>query len=133
MPDEAAFLQAIRANAEDDGLRLVYSDWLEERGDFERAEFIRLQIELSRLDPDDPVPAAKQRREGELLEKRGKEWEAPAKKLVPAYDSARGFVDWARLDAATPLDRMPALLAMTPLRRLRIVKAGPRIAEAASS
>jgi uncharacterized protein (TIGR02996 family) len=33
MSDEAAFLNAILANPEDDAPRLVYADWLEERGD----------------------------------------------------------------------------------------------------
>ena len=33
MSDEAAFLQAILANPEDDAPRLVYADWLDERDD----------------------------------------------------------------------------------------------------
>lgn len=45
------FLAAICATPEDDGPRLIYSDWLEERGDAERAEFIRVQCKLARLDP----------------------------------------------------------------------------------
>ena len=52
MSDRAAFLQAIIAAPEDDGLRLVYADWLDEQGseaDSARAQFIRLQIEASRL------------------------------------------------------------------------------------
>jgi uncharacterized protein (TIGR02996 family) len=40
------FLRAIISNPADDGPRLVYADWLDERGQPERAEFIRLQIEL---------------------------------------------------------------------------------------
>src|SRR5207247_7555317 len=38
-----SFLQTIFAHLEDDGPRLVYADWLEERGNCERAELIRLQ------------------------------------------------------------------------------------------
>jgi uncharacterized protein (TIGR02996 family) len=30
---EAAFLQAIRDRPDDDALRLIYADWLDERGD----------------------------------------------------------------------------------------------------
>ena len=41
MKDEAAFLQAMLANPEDNDLRLVFADWLEEWGD-PRGEFIRL-------------------------------------------------------------------------------------------
>jgi uncharacterized protein (TIGR02996 family) len=36
------FLHAIGHSPEDDTLRLAFADWLEERGDAERAEFIRL-------------------------------------------------------------------------------------------
>jgi uncharacterized protein (TIGR02996 family) len=47
--DERALLAAIVAAPDDDLPRLVYADWLEENGRPERAEFIRVQIELSRL------------------------------------------------------------------------------------
>jgi uncharacterized protein (TIGR02996 family) len=43
--EEEAFLRAIAANPVDDGTRLVYADWLEERGD-PRAEYIRLRLRL---------------------------------------------------------------------------------------
>jgi uncharacterized protein (TIGR02996 family) len=45
MSDEATFLQAIRADPQNDSLRLVYADWLEEQAapGFEpKAEFLRL-------------------------------------------------------------------------------------------
>lgn len=48
MDNNAAFLQAIVANPGDEDLRLVYMDWLEERGD-PRAEFLRVRAELDRL------------------------------------------------------------------------------------
>jgi uncharacterized protein (TIGR02996 family) len=41
MNDEADFNRALQANPEDDATRLVYADWLEERGD-QRSELIRL-------------------------------------------------------------------------------------------
>src|SRR5262245_35031525 len=41
MQDEAALLQAMQENPEDTSLRLVFADWLEERGD-PRGELIRL-------------------------------------------------------------------------------------------
>ncbi|VTR92373.1 Repeat-companion domain protein OS=Isosphaera pallida (strain ATCC 43644 / DSM 9630 / IS1B) GN=Isop_0537 PE=4 SV=1 [Gemmata massiliana] len=43
-PGYEPFLKAICDNPDDDTVRLVYADWLEENGDPERAEFIRLQI-----------------------------------------------------------------------------------------
>ena len=51
-----AFLDAIIADPDDDMVRLVYADWLEESGtaaDLDRARFIRLQIELEGVDADD--------------------------------------------------------------------------------
>jgi uncharacterized protein (TIGR02996 family) len=38
---EMSFLAAIRANPADDTARLVYSDWLDERGDHAKAELLR--------------------------------------------------------------------------------------------
>jgi uncharacterized protein (TIGR02996 family) len=53
MSDRRSFLQAMIDAPEDDTPRLVYADWLEEHGageaDRDRAEFIRVQVELARL------------------------------------------------------------------------------------
>lgn len=46
MTDHDSFLRTIIENPADDGPRLVYADWLEERGD-PRGEFIRVQCELA--------------------------------------------------------------------------------------
>lgn len=48
MSDEPALLAAILAQPEEDTPRLVYADWLQEQGQEERAEFIRVQIRLTR-------------------------------------------------------------------------------------
>ncbi len=48
MRDEPGLLQAIKASLHDDGSRLVYADWLEENGQPDRAEYLRLQCELAR-------------------------------------------------------------------------------------
>ncbi len=50
MNDEAAFLAAIEAALDDDDLRLVYADWLEERGDL-RGEYLRLEHQLAQIPP----------------------------------------------------------------------------------
>ena len=47
-PGYEPFLNAICADPEDDTVRLVYADWLDENGAAERAEFIRLQIAFDR-------------------------------------------------------------------------------------
>jgi uncharacterized protein (TIGR02996 family) len=48
MHEDFQFQRAIFNQPDDDALRLVYADWLEEHGD-PRAEFLRLDVELHRL------------------------------------------------------------------------------------
>lgn len=48
-PDQAGFLSAIIAAPDDDLPRLTYADWLDEHGEPERAEFIRVQCEAYQL------------------------------------------------------------------------------------
>jgi uncharacterized protein (TIGR02996 family) len=43
------FVQAIVANPDEDALRQIYTDWLEEQGESERADFIRGRCELPQL------------------------------------------------------------------------------------
>lgn len=45
MHDESHFLRVIAQQPEDDSLRLVYADWLEEQGDV-RAEYLRAEYRL---------------------------------------------------------------------------------------
>jgi uncharacterized protein (TIGR02996 family) len=44
-----ALLAAVLAAPDDDSPRLIYADWLDENGQPEQAEFIRVQCELARL------------------------------------------------------------------------------------
>jgi uncharacterized protein (TIGR02996 family) len=97
MDPAAGFLDAILADPGDDTPRLVYADWLEEYGQAERGEFIRVQCELARHEaPKHPGvvacegkgpparaggrkrckcrPCALCRREREILEKHGTAW-----------------------------------------------------------
>ncbi len=45
--DRTALLRSILVDVEDDNPRLQFADWLEELGECERAEFIRVQCELA--------------------------------------------------------------------------------------
>lgn len=54
MTDRDALYRAILDAPDDDTLRLVYADALEEGGEPQRAAFVRTQIELSRLPEYDP-------------------------------------------------------------------------------
>lgn len=47
MTERDQLLRRILDDPADDGARLVYADWLDEHGENERAEFIRVEIELA--------------------------------------------------------------------------------------
>jgi len=49
MTERDALLAAILSSPVDDTPRLIYADWLEERGEVDYAEFIRCQVQLARL------------------------------------------------------------------------------------
>jgi uncharacterized protein (TIGR02996 family) len=68
------FLQHITANPDDDAPRLVFSDWLEEHGDDERAEFIRVQVQRASLPTWDAAQVGLRIREQELLTRHGETW-----------------------------------------------------------
>src|SRR6476659_1135869 len=87
MSDESALLAAIRAAPEDDAPRLVYADWLDEHGQPERAEFIRVQIELARRD----APALR-RRQAELLAEHHDAFAGPLAAPGLRYVFRRGFI-----------------------------------------
>jgi uncharacterized protein (TIGR02996 family) len=57
MPHDEGFLEAVRADPDNDWPRLVYADWLDERDD-PRGDFLRLYLGLKALPPDhlDRVP-----------------------------------------------------------------------------
>lgn len=48
MTDQQALLRAVLREPEDDNVRLVYADYLQENGEAERAEFIGVQIALAK-------------------------------------------------------------------------------------
>src|SRR5262245_51645294 len=82
---QAALLAAIRAEPEEDMLRLVFADWLEEQGD-PRAEFIRLQCSLASMAQDDPRWQELERREEELLRQHGETWKGnPPQKVEVSF------------------------------------------------
>jgi uncharacterized protein (TIGR02996 family) len=68
MSDEPALLSAIIAHPDEDTPRLAYADWLDERGDPTRAEFIRVQCRLADLSPAHPDWVALSERQDELFD-----------------------------------------------------------------
>ena len=65
-PKNTALEAAIVTDADDDTPRLVYADWLDENGDPDHAEFIRVQCRLADLSPAEPEWVDLKEREAEL-------------------------------------------------------------------
>lgn len=117
--DAAPFLAAIRAGPEDDGPRLVYADWLEDRGD-PRGEFVRVQCELARLRPGDPRGPVLRAREAELLDRYRTGWLRPLGPLAVGAAFRRGFVDTVALTADHVRADLSVALAAEPIHRVQI-------------
>jgi uncharacterized protein (TIGR02996 family) len=81
MPSDDDFLQAIIDNPDDDLPRLVYADRLEENGEQDRADFIRVQLELARVEDGVQPPPHLLERQRQLLERHQDAW------LQPLYDA----------------------------------------------
>jgi uncharacterized protein (TIGR02996 family) len=143
MTHEEAFIQAIREAPKDDAPRLIYADWLEEHGQADRAEFIRVQCQLARLTDERPEQSLLLARAESLLRKHWNEWVEPLRTIVGLWRDRygehwlgeeyladglrrfqRGFVDSLALDAGAFLRNAEYLKRLVPLRELRLWGAG---------
>ncbi len=109
---EHAFLQAILENADDLAPRLIYADWLDERGDSDRAEFIRLQC-----------VSARTQREKELLDWHWERWAQPILSFIPHLARKdiyfrHGFPFRITFRRAADLDRLQAIMPIAPIREI---------------
>jgi uncharacterized protein (TIGR02996 family) len=121
MSHAAGFLLDIREHPDDDVPRLVYADWLDENGQPERAEFIRVQIELARAELADPRRPDLESRQLQLLARHRKEWAGPLRALVPQWEFRRGFVEAIKLPARTFLEHAEELFRLAPVRDVHLV------------
>ncbi len=88
-------LAAVYENADDDGPRQVYADFLLEQGD-PRGEFITLQFRKAR---GETLSAAELKQEQALLKKHHKQWQGPLRDITYADQDVfeRGFLAECRL------------------------------------
>ncbi len=93
-PEMVALLAACRARPGDDLPRLVLADWLDENGQPERAEFVRVQVELSHPTADVERIRRVKKREMELLAEHESEWaggyQAAAAVMAPPRPESGG-------------------------------------------
>jgi uncharacterized protein (TIGR02996 family) len=97
---DAAFRRAILESPDDDAPRLVFADWLDERGEADRAEFIRLQIRYAGLAPGDPERRALKSVVEQIEHAHRVEWvnQLPQFEDVHWGTFDRGFVSAVRFD-----------------------------------
>jgi uncharacterized protein (TIGR02996 family) len=119
---EADLLAAIAPAPDDDGPRLVYADWLEERAD-PRGELIQVQCALASLDQGDARFSPLKRREAALWQKHQAAWHAPLSPLAhESFSFRRGMIEVASIKS----DRLASVRSAAPtLRELMISCEGP--------
>lgn len=132
MSDADALLAAILAHPDEDAPRLMYADAIEEDAP-ERAEFIRVQVELWRrgcrvedhelFSPEElPIINELKRRERELWESRARDWLSRSWH-VPSEPNRfeRGFLAEIAVGADQWLTRADAILTQHPLRKVTLL------------
>ncbi|MEK6237946.1 MAG: TIGR02996 domain-containing protein [Planctomycetales bacterium] len=129
MTQERMFLNEIIENPDDDAPRLVFADWLEERGDL-RADFIRAQCELAKL-PDHERRPDLEAREQQLLFRHGKQWAKPLRKRIKKWTFRRGLIDEVTVSAAAFLEHGEELLQRAPIQGVRLKDAGQLLGDLA--
>lgn len=90
---EWPFVREILADPFEDAPRLVFADWLEERGDH-RAEFIRLECALANMRVRDPDYAEFSARADLLIERHGEAWLERYPKLPGVVWGIDGVLCW---------------------------------------
>lgn len=130
--EEDTFLRALCANPADDAPRLVYADWLDERGESDRAEFLRADAALSRQPLGDPRTPAVATRVRELALALDPDWVALVRRvnLPDAMEAALRQLERLStgIDHVVSLGlwRVPELLAPSP-RRYVVAALGPGV------
>jgi uncharacterized protein (TIGR02996 family) len=105
----------------DDTPRLICADWLEEHGDPDRAEFIRLQIALAKMAEDAPARKEAKAREWQLRRQHGDTW----RQEVPVWARERpkfqrGFVAEIEGTARLFLKGAPGLFRRAPIQGVKL-------------
>ena len=118
-----SFLEAIREDPADDVPRLVFADWLEDGGEYDRSEFIRVQCELARGVRDRGRSVELLTRLRQLIQLHREKWLGPLAPLAPDAIFERGFVDTIRISASLFLDHVEAIFTHHPIRKIRFERA----------
>jgi len=126
--EEAAFLERICSEPEEDAPRLIFADWLDDRRD-SRGHFIRVQIALSRMPIDAPGREQLQNREATLLSRHQAKWSAPLRGIACSTEFSRGFIDTVNVEGRVFLRRHDELFRLAPIRNIRFLDVGSSLAK----
>jgi uncharacterized protein (TIGR02996 family) len=125
---DTELLAAVLAHPDDDAARLVYADWLEERGHVARAQVIHLQCELARTDPRDRRARELGWELDHVLAELDGRWRAELPQLdgVEWLALERGFAASVRVaDVATLLRHGDAIATVAPVSRVELDSVEP--------
>jgi len=119
-PEQAAILQTISENPGDDTVRLIFADWLEERGDTTRAQFIRYQIDAHQRPWTDPQRGRLDAIVRQMLLDHEAIWrlERPEIAGVRRLGYYRGWCDHFSIDDASALRHADRLFESGPVDEL---------------
>jgi uncharacterized protein (TIGR02996 family) len=133
---ETDFLAAICAAPDDDDLRLVYADWLEEQGQSLQAEYIRVAVEYFRIkDEHDPRRKALFKREEELDLLHSHHWRPRLAGYLPAnlqrwcwsdLQFMRGLPGWVTAEMSRFAQDAEALMRVFPIISAHLRIQGPQ-------
>jgi uncharacterized protein (TIGR02996 family) len=117
--DREALLRAIIEDPDDDAPRLIYADWLDEHGNADRAEFIRLQCDIYSTPMPEKHWSALVDRARTLLGNNEKLWMQELPDRTPSWSTGpfyRGFIRQAKFESWSVLEgNWEELFAATPL------------------
>lgn len=124
MSDDVSFVEEIRRSPDDLVPRFIYADYLEDLGD-PRGEFIRVQCQLSEMQPGAPGRSDLFNRERELLQEFGDQWLLPFQELgakgLSVQSFERGLLERLQFSGTDWEANSPEICKIAPaLRSLRL-------------
>jgi uncharacterized protein (TIGR02996 family) len=150
MTHDEAFIEAIAESPDDEGLRLIYADWLEDQGESDRAELIQVECALAKhlaaapnrhpleyrarrlLCVSDGVfkfeghlSSDLEARDHELLSAHAGQWSEPLRRFVEYVGFRRGFVEEVGMRGRTFLDSAEEMFRLAPIRHITFSRVPP--------
>ncbi len=123
MTDGQALRREVVRNPDDDTLRLIYADWLDENGRPERAALIRAQVEEAAAEPFSPAARAAAGRAEPILRKNHRRWTEHLEGHVADPRFVRGFVGHVAAEAGRFPQVAGPVFGLEPVQSLFVYRA----------